>query len=241
MFNFTAMTPEEAENLNFKINVCLIIGVLIICFQIGITIWIYRKLFTKTDTTSEQAVVPSTTTALVTRSVATSTSPLTFYGEKDTQCPNRAKARQAGLDIFFHYTVCIKKDTIKEVDLKVGIQIPEGYFGWVTLRSSAHKRRILVHGGAVIDEYFAGHIRVYLWNASTTEDYVLVRGESILQLLILPCHQGLARLVHPNQLRWAQHHLTLRTGSSGNTGGKAICNEGEEELRARPAIQPKSD
>ena len=186
------MTDKEIEDLRFIVNVLLFLFSIILLLQL--------YFFGKQIRSFLEGI----------RNV------ITFFGEKDVQLPHRSKALQAGIDLKFHRTTVIQQDSIKEIDLCLGVQIPKNHFGWVTLRSSAKNRRIIVHAGAIIDEYFTGYIRVYLWNLSKTESYVLERGKSMLQLLVLPCHQGITRLVHSTQLKWTREHVELRTGSSGN-------------------------
>ena len=154
---------------------------------------------------------------------------ITFYGTKDAQLPFRSKELQAAVDLKFHTTRTIERDSIIEIELSIGVKIPEGHFGWITLRSSAHTKKIIVHGGAIIDEYYSGLLKVYLWNLSTKEDYTLERGKSLLQLLFIPCHQGHPILVHPNQISWSKKHLDLGTGSSGNVLEEDKNHEVEEK------------
>lgn len=157
---------------------------------------------------------------------------VTFFGTKDSILPHKSKALQAAFDLYFHDTHIVPSDSVTEIDLQIGVKIPKGYFGWITLRSSAHRKKIIVHGGAIIDAYFTGVLKVYLFNLSRTDTEILERGSSLLQLLIIPCHQGDSRLVHPKQVQWTLEHIALRTGSSGNIPGSSV--QKDEETRIDP-------
>jgi dUTPase len=222
MLNFSDMTYNNAEleDLRFKVDCLFYLFGLIVVFQIfQICHYLWHRFYPQNSHPEKNQ------------------DPLTFFGEKNVQCPSKSKALQAGHDTKFHWTTVLPPDTIKEIELEVGIQIPPGHFGWITLRSSAHTKKILVHAGAVIDEYFTGYLKVYLWNLSKTESYVLERGTAILQLLVIPHYCGLARLVHPRQLVWSHQHLALRTGSSGNTSSKDFKEDEEKKQQSKPAIK----
>lgn len=166
---------------------------------------------------------------------------VTFFGTSGIHIPQKSKALQAAHDLFFPNNCIVHKDTIEEIDLQIGVQIPRGHFGWITLRSSAHDKKILVHAGAIVDEYFTGFLRVYLWNLSSTDTYLLEKGTSLLQLLIIPCHQGIAKLVHPSQVKWSIENIGLRTGSSGHVPKPGYKDEKTDESTFHQRSDRKAD
>ena len=81
--------------------------------------------------------------------------------------PNYAKKGDAGLDIFAdplvtHY---IPPGETKMIPTGVSFEIPEGYVGLLTERSSLHKRRLeLANGVGVIDSSYRGELYLPLRN-----------------------------------------------------------------------------
>lgn len=103
--------------------------------------------------------------------------------------PTRSHETDAGSDLYLpgdHNNITVLGDgQIKMINTHLCVEIPEGYFGLVTGRSSLNKRGLLCFPG-IIDSHYRGEIRVLLQNHSE-EDQTLEGGERIAQLLILPC------------------------------------------------------
>lgn len=72
-----------------------------------------------------------------------------------------------------------------EVPTGVYLEIPSGYVGIVKDKSSRGLQSLKVNAG-VIDSTFRGEIIIEIANHST-KDIMIMRGEKVAQLLIVPC------------------------------------------------------
>ena len=66
----------------------------------------------------------------------------------------------------------------------VSVKIPNGYFGWITSRSSATGKGLVVFPG-IIDNGYTGDLFAIVWNTSQ-DDIMLRQGERIAQMILLP-------------------------------------------------------
>ncbi len=98
--------------------------------------------------------------------------------------PTRAHAEDAGLDLYAAYSYIVGRKCI-EVDYGFQMEIPIGYFGLLTLRSSSWRRGLKCNL-AVIDAGYRGRMTQWIWNESEEDAYIYA-GDRIGQLLILPC------------------------------------------------------
>lgn len=101
----------------------------------------------------------------------------------EARIPTRSYKGDAGLDLYSIEDIEVSANTVQEVSTGLAIEIPEGYFGVITARSSMGRRGIRTHFG-VIDPQYRGTITVFLKTGS--EPYEICRGHRIAQLLILP-------------------------------------------------------
>ena len=84
-------------------------------------------------------------------------------------------------------TEIILPNTYAPIPTGVRCEIPEGYVGLLLARSSLGKRGlVLANGVGVIDSGFTGEITVPLFNVGK-HDAILLDGERIAQLVIVPC------------------------------------------------------
>ena len=65
------------------------------------------------------------------------------------------------------------------------VEIPEGYVGILKSKSGLNVKHDLI-GTGTIDSGYSGSIRVKLYNLGDT-DYQILRGDKIIQMVILPC------------------------------------------------------
>lgn len=101
--------------------------------------------------------------------------------------PVRAHEHDAGADLRASEYHSIGSGQFVTVPTGVRANIPEGYFGLLAARSSICKRGLLMANGVgVIDSGFTGEIKVPLFNAGNLPSIVMA-GERIAQLVILPC------------------------------------------------------
>lgn len=105
----------------------------------------------------------------------------------DVKSPTRAHATDAGLDLYVPegHGRLIPPGAVRMIDLGIRVAIPDGYYGQLTLRSSAGEKGLAIpHGVGVIDSGYRGRLKVLL--VALTKLVVVDAGESICQLVIHP-------------------------------------------------------
>lgn len=70
-------------------------------------------------------------------------------------------------------------------DTGVHVAIPKGYKGEITGRSGLNMKHSIICPKGTVDSGYTGSIKVKLYNMST-EDYKVLRGDKIAQLIIVP-------------------------------------------------------
>ena len=109
--------------------------------------------------------------------------------------PVRAHEHDAGADLRASEYHSIGSGQFVTVSTGVRVSIPEGYFGLLAARSSICKRGLLMANGVgVIDSGYTGEIKVPFFNAGNLPSIVMA-GERIAQLVILPCELPVFRRV----------------------------------------------
>jgi dUTP pyrophosphatase len=105
--------------------------------------------------------------------------------------PTYANEFAAGLDFYIDGQVdelfCIGPDDIGMIGTGIAIEIPEGYYGMLVIRSgiAAKKHLTLANGVGIIDSDYRGEIKLILKNNSKYEQYITA-GERIAQLILMP-------------------------------------------------------
>ena len=118
------------------------------------------------------------------------TTPLTvkFKLQHGGILPLKAHQDDAGFDLFVPADVKLTDDPVV-IDTKVCLEIPTGYFGMVTARSSASLRGIDVSVG-IIDSNYRGPIHILARRPKVSYDpaeyETVYAGQSIAQLIIMP-------------------------------------------------------
>lgn len=110
---------------------------------------------------------------------------ITFQKTMNVETPTRAHATDAGLDLYVPegQGTLVRPGAVYTIDLGVTVAIPDGYYGQLTLRSSAGKRGLTIpHGVGVIDSGYRGHLKVLV--VAITEPVEITAGESICQLIV---------------------------------------------------------
>ena len=101
----------------------------------------------------------------------------------------RAYPGDAGFDLFCQGEHQIAPGASLDIPLGVRVQLPEGWWGLLTGRSSALRKRGLVVVQAVIDQGYRGPLYACVQN--TTGRVVVVKhGERLAQLVPLPLFPG---------------------------------------------------
>lgn len=101
--------------------------------------------------------------------------------------PSYANPFAAGLDIRSNEQVHIKPGEIVDIETKLAVEIPTGYFGMVVARSGlSYKRQIkLINDVGIIDEDYRGNIGIRLINEGK-EPYLIEVGDRVAQMIIIP-------------------------------------------------------
>ena len=105
----------------------------------------------------------------------------------DLEVPCFAKPGDAGVDLRSSVDITIRAGGHRElVPTGIAIAIPHGYAGFVQPRSGlALKHGITcLNTPGLIDSGYRGELKVLLINTDPTEDFEIVRGERIAQLVI---------------------------------------------------------
>ena len=97
--------------------------------------------------------------------------------------PTKANSSDAGFDLYSDEDVIIKSGESVLVSTGVAMAIPENHAGLIWDRSSMGGKGIHSFAG-VVDSGYRGEVKVCLFN--TGEDYKIVRGDRIAQILIQP-------------------------------------------------------
>lgn len=110
---------------------------------------------------------------------------VTIQKVMNVETPTRAHDTDAGLDLYVPegQTCLVRRGAVYTIDLGVRVAIPDGYYGQLTLRSSAGaKGLILPHGVGVIDSGYRGNIKILV--ATLTEPVLVSARDRVCQLII---------------------------------------------------------
>ena len=134
--------------------------------------------------------------------------------------PSRAHDTDAGLDLYVPegQGVLVRPGAVYTVDLGVRVAIPEGYYGQLTLRSSAGKAGLNIPNAVgVIDSGYRGNLKLLVTAIATP--VTIAVGESVCQLIIheLPAVEWKSGIVDDNTDRGA--------GGFGSTGTGATVRD----------------
>ena len=112
---------------------------------------------------------------------------VTIQKVMEVESPTRAHATDAGLDLYVPkgQGCVVRYGAAYTIDLGIRVAIPSGYYGQLTLRSSAGTKGLsMPHGVGVIDAGYRGNIKMTV--TALTETTVIAAGDRICQLIILP-------------------------------------------------------
>lgn len=101
--------------------------------------------------------------------------------------PVRAHDTDAGLDLYVPegQGVLVRQGAVYTIDLGVRVAIPDGYYGQLTLRSSAGKKGLIIPNGiGIIDPGYRGNLKLLV--AVLAEPVLVATGERVCQLSVLP-------------------------------------------------------
>lgn len=134
--------------------------------------------------------------------------------------PAKAHDTDAGLDLYVPegQTCLVRRGAIYTIDLGVRVAIPDGYYGQLTLRSSAGAKGLTMpHGVGVIDSGYRGNVKVLV--TTLTEPVLVAARDRICQLIIrkLPAIEWESGVVDDNTSRGQ--------GGFGSTGTCATVRD----------------
>jgi len=110
---------------------------------------------------------------------------VTIQKTANVQDPTRAHATDAGLDLYVPegQTCLVRPGAVYTIDLGVRVAIPDGYYGQLSLRSSAGKKGLaLPNGVGVIDSGFRGNLKLLV--VALAEPVLVAARDCVCQLII---------------------------------------------------------
>ena len=99
--------------------------------------------------------------------------------------PEFAHKTDAGADLRSPVEAVVPAHCSVVIDTGVHVEIPEGYTIFLKSKSGLNVKHNLI-GEGVVDALYTGSIKVKLYNLGDT-DYQILRGDKIIQMVILPC------------------------------------------------------
>jgi len=98
--------------------------------------------------------------------------------------PTRGSEEAAGLDLYASASINVPPNGKALVPTDIAIDIPSGHYGRVAPRSGLAVKNHIDVGAGVIDSDYRGHVQVVIFNHSTTEIFVINKGDRIAQLIL---------------------------------------------------------
>lgn len=112
---------------------------------------------------------------------------VTLQKVMNVESPTRAHAADAGLDLYIPegQGCLVKRDAVYTIDLGIRVAIPDGYYGQLTLRSSAGKKGLTIPNGVgVIDSGYRGNLKLLV--TAVAEPVLVSARDRVCQLIVLP-------------------------------------------------------
>lgn len=112
---------------------------------------------------------------------------VTIQKTANVQDPTRAHATDAGLDLYVpeEQACLVRSGAVYTIDLGIRVAIPDGYYGQLTLRSSAGEKGLTIPNGVgIIDSDYRGNLKLLV--TALAEPVLVAAGERVCQLVILP-------------------------------------------------------
>lgn len=101
--------------------------------------------------------------------------------------PQKSKIGRAGWDLTLPKRVRLTGHKLTKVNLGIQIEIPRGYYGLITGRSSfpQHYNATVVEG--IIDPGYTDNLFVMIRSYDILDELLIEEGSKICQLIIQPC------------------------------------------------------
>lgn len=100
----------------------------------------------------------------------------------NAKVPSKGSEYAAGFDLYSDVDTVVPRRSRAIISTGIAMCIPEDHFGKIESRSSIASKGVIT-GAGVIDSDYRGEVRVLLLNL-TDEDYPVVKGDRIAQLII---------------------------------------------------------
>ena len=145
---------------------------------------------------------------------------VTIQKTMNVETPSRAHNTDAGLDLYVPegQACLVRRGAVYTIDLGVRVAIPDGYYGQLTLRSSAGQKGLTMpHGVGIIDSGYRGNLKVAV--TTLTEPVLVPARDRICQLVILP--QPTVEVSHGV----VDDNTERNTGGFGSTGTGATVRD----------------
>jgi len=136
--------------------------------------------------------------------------------------PTRKHETDAGIDLYADIQngldVYVSPNSSMVVHTGVTVEIPKGFFGWITNKSGNNH----LIGGGIVDEGYQGELLVKIINPYT-EGFVIGRNsKAIAQLLIIPCLIPDIQVVRLDEM----HKQSSNRGADGGIVRQTIPHTG---------------
>ena len=108
-----------------------------------------------------------------------------FKKDENIITPTKAHLDDAGYDIYAPESYFVlAQDISSRINLGLGFEVPKGYVGIISERSSQGKKGIHTIGN-IVDSGYTGNVHVTLVN-NTDDPYIVTRGDRICQIYFVP-------------------------------------------------------
>nr|DAS81517.1 MAG TPA: dCTP deaminase dUTPase [Caudoviricetes sp.] len=146
---------------------------------------------------------------------------ITIQKTMNVQDPVRAHSTDAGLDLCIPegQGCLVRPGAVYTINLGIRVAIPDGYYGQLTLRSSAGRRGLTIPNGVgIIDSGYRGDLKLAV--AAISDPVLVAAGERICQLIILP------RPVVDVEAAPVEDDTARGEGGFGSSGGAPAARAG---------------
>lgn len=106
------------------------------------------------------------------------------FGAAPDRLPYRAHDNDAGADVFSPKAYMVHPGNVIKIPLGFGVEIPDGYVGYIFPRSSLSAKGIICELPP-IDSGYRGEVHAVISNVSKSS-YQIIAGERVGQLVIMP-------------------------------------------------------
>lgn len=117
----------------------------------------------------------------------------------EAKMPIRSHPDDAGWDLYVSADTTVPAHSFADVPSGVRMQLPNGYWGMLTGRSSTIRKRGLLVVQGIIDTGYTGELFSAVWNL-TSKPVLLEQGERVAQLILLPNSTSKSLLVQADSL-----------------------------------------